>query len=1038
MNIVGFFVRRPVFITMATLIVIVLGAVSLSRLPIDLMPDITYPTLSIITTYENASPEEIEELITRPIEEAMSAVPGVEEVSSVSSEGSSSVRVTFTWGTDLDTAANDIRDRLDRVAIRLPEEAERPILRKFDLASFPILIMGASSQLDPIQTRRIVDEQIKYRLERVPGVAALDVWGGLEREIHVNLEADKLKALNIPVDQIISRIKTANLTLPAGSIESGNYDITIRTPGEFRTLDQLADTTVAVREGVTIRLGDIATIDDAWTKITRIVRVNGVPGIRLSVSKQSGMNTVQVAKAALKEIEQINKDIPQVQLTTIIDTSDYIQRSITNVGSSAMYGGAFAVLVLLLFLRNIRSTVIIAVAIPVSIVATFALIYFTGFTLNIMTLGGLALGVGMLVDNAIVVLENIFRHRETGEGPRQSAISGTQEVAAAITASTLTTLAVFLPLVFVRGMAGVMFKQLAYVVSFSLLCSLAVALTLIPMLSSRFLLPPSNGSHLAWGPLRRISQISGRFFTAIENDYKGLLNRALNHRVMVILIGLMLLGGSLTLIPLIGVEMMPETDEGEVRVNVEMDVGTRLTRLEESVKPIEQIITRDVPEMTNMVSRLGGSTWRGYGSHSGEIRISLKSARERDRSSEDIANMLRRRLSGIPGVEIRTRAGQGLFILSRMYGGVERVQVEIRGYDLETAGALAEQVKRIAENTRGVTDARVSRDTGNPERFVIVDRLKAETTKVTVSQVADTLQTVLSGTTAGNFREGGDEFPIRVQVKNADRYSVREILDLSVTNADGDPVVLRNIVDVTPRTGPVRVERKDQERVVTVSANIAGRDMGSIINDIRKELPKLAVPRDFSIGFGGDYEEQQKAFGELLLGLILALVLVYMVMASLYESVRSPFVVMFSVPMAIVGVVLILLLTNTTFNIQTYIGCIMLGGIVVNNAILLVDQTNQLRRQEGMEIRAAIQEAGRRRLRPILMTALTTICGLIPLAIGMYEGGEAQAPLARAVIGGLASSTLITLVFVPVVYSFVERAKVKAEKAAELSVQAGE
>jgi HAE1 family hydrophobic/amphiphilic exporter-1 len=520
MNIIGFFVRRPVFITMATLIVIVLGAVSLSRLPIDLMPDITYPTLSIITTYENASPEEIEELITRPIEEAMSAVPGVEEVSSVSSEGSSSVRVTFTWGTDLDTAANDIRDRLDRVAIRLPEEAERPILRKFDLASFPILIMGASSQLDPIQTRRIVDEQIKYRLERVPGVAALDVWGGLEREIHVNLEADKLKALNIPVDQIISRIRTANLTLPAGSIESGDYDITIRTPGEFRTLDQLADTTVAVREGVTIRLGDIASIDDAWTKITRIVRVNGVPGIRLSVSKQSGMNTVQVAKAALKEIEQINKDIPQVQLTTIIDTSDYIQRSITNVGSSAMYGGAFAVLVLLLFLRNIRSTVIIAVAIPVSIVATFALIYFTGFTLNIMTLGGLALGVGMLVDNAIVVLENIFRHRETGEGPRQSAISGTQEVAAAITASTLTTLAVFLPLVFVRGMAGVMFKQLAYVVSFSLLCSLAVALTLIPMLSSRFLLPPSNGSHLAWGPLRRIAQISGRFFTAIETIIK--------------------------------------------------------------------------------------------------------------------------------------------------------------------------------------------------------------------------------------------------------------------------------------------------------------------------------------------------------------------------------------------------------------------------------------------------------------------------------------------------------------------------------------
>jgi len=1028
MKLSRFAVHRPIFTVMVTLIVIILGGVSLSRLPIDLMPDITYPVLSISAGYGNASPEEIEDLITRPLEEAMSAVPGVEEVTSTSSEGHSNVRVAFSWGTDLDAAANDIRDRLDRVVARLPEEAERPSLRKFDPASFPILILGASSKLDPVEMRRIIDDQIKYRIERVPGVASLDVWGGREREIHVDLDEDRIKALGLPLDQILNRIKAGNVALPAGTIEQGRFEVTVRTPGEYTSLEELRNTVVATREAVPIRLRDIASVEDTWRRVTRVVRINGGEGIRLSVNKQSGTNTVEVAQRVLKEIERLNHDIPQVEVIPIIDTSDYIRRSMTNVGSAAFYGGIFAVFVLLFFLRNIWSTMIIAAAIPISIVAAFALIYFGGFSLNIMTLGGLALGIGMLIDNSIVVLENIYRLREAGEAEKEAALRGSEEVTAAIIASTLTTLAVFLPLIFVRGMAGVMFKQLAVVVSFSLACSLAVALTLVPMLGARFLRPTSLEATLTetWG--HRVFRASGRFFSRMDSKYRKVLHFALTHRLLVVIGAAALLGGSFALIPLVGVDLMPQSDEGEVRVSVEMEVGTKLKLVDEKMRLIESMVIEEVPEIKTMVASAGGSGWHSGGNR-GRIRIALKPKAERKRSGEEIASDLRRKLSNIPGVEIRTRTGRGLFMLRVGSSSAERVQIEIRGYDLEVADALAERVKELAEQTEGVTDASVSRESGSPEELVLVDRDRAADMKVTVSQIAGMLQTALSGSRAGSYRQGGDEYAILVRLQNAEQLALSNILDLMLTNADGEPVVLRNLVHVGARKGPVRIERKDQERLVTVSANISGRDMGSIIGDIRERLREVPVPRDFSIAFSGDYEEQQKAFRELALGLVLSLVLVYMVMACLYESVRDPFVVMFSVPLAAIGVILMLFITGTTFSIQSFIGCIMLGGIVVNNAILLVDHTNLLRRVHGMDLFEAIEEAGRRRLRPILMTAMTTIFALIPLALGLGEGGEAQAPLARAVIGGLTSSTLITLVFVPVVYSVFERrlAKVRGQ-----------
>jgi len=1028
MNLPRFAIHRPVFVIMVSLIVVILGSISLSRLSIDLMPDITFPTLSVSTTYENASPEEVEDLVSRPIEEAMSAVPGVEEVTSVSSEGRSRVRISFAWGTDLDAAANDVRDRLDRVIPRLPDSANTPSLRKYDLASFPVLILGAASKLDPIQLREIIDHQVKYRIERIPGVASLDVHGGLNREIHIDLDGDKIKALGLSLDRIIARIRDENVNLPAGSLEQGMMEITVRTPGIFNNLKELGDTVITLRDGVPVQLREISDIKDTWQKMTRIVRVNGLPGLRLAINKQSGTNTVDIAEKVLEEIEQINRDIPQIQIVSIIDSSDYIKRSITNVGWIILYGGILAVFVLLLFLRSFSSTAIIATTIPISIIATFALMYFSGFTLNLMTLGGLALGVGMLVDNAIVVLENIYRLRESGYTATQSAEEGSREVIAAVITSTLTTLVVFLPLIFVRGMSGIMFKQLSYVVAFSLTCSLTIALTLVPMLAARARPPGNNLTSGIQTPGRRIFKITGDLFKQLEERYGFLLETALNHRTKTIAITLILLLASFALIPLIGVEFMPSADEGEVRINAEMAVGTKLSVVDEGFKIIEAIVQKEVPEAMNTVSYIGGSGWRSSGSHAGSVRISLTPSKKRNRSSEEIANSLRRKLSGIPGMKIKTRAGQGLFILRIGTSDGDRVQVEIRGHDLETANYLAQRVKQEIEAVSGVTDARINRDTGTPEELIIVDRQKAADMNLTVSDIASTLQTVLSGTSAGYYRTGGNEYRILVKLEDAEKFSLQEILDLPISNANSEPVVLRNVAQIRPRRGPVAIERKDQERTITVSANISERDMGSVLSDIRKRLRNIPVPRDFSFVFSGDYEEQQKAFRELRLGIILALILVYMVMASLYESLRYPLIVMFSVPMASIGVIVMLFLTRTTFNVQSFIGCIMLGGITVNNAILLVDHINLVRRRDKMTLFQAVTTAARRRLRPILMTSMTTILAMTPLAIGIGEGAEAQAPMARAIIGGLLSSNLITLVFIPTLYIVFENRFVKQKE----------
>ena len=1019
MNIPALTVRRPVLTIMVTLIVVTIGLMSLLRLPIDLLPDITYPTLTVSTEYGNAAPEEMEQLVTRPIEEAVSAVPGVEEITSTSSEGASSVRISFGWGTNLDEATNDVRDRLDRIIGSLPDDAERPRVRKFDTAATPILLIGVAAELDPIEMRQIIDDRIRPRLERVRGVAAVDVWGGLEREIRVEVDPDRLRALGLELDGVRQALMQANVNLPAGDIRQGRYDVRIRTPGEFDSLQTLENTVVSWRDGQPLALHQLADVRDTHQRITRIIRINDEPGVRLAVRKQSDANTVQVADAVNSELRRLRGDYPQLNLITAVDNARFIERSINNVSRSLLYGGALALLVLLFFLRSVRTTLVAATAIPVSVVATFGLIHFGGFTLNLMTLGGLALGVGLMVDNAIVVIENITRRRqELQEGRDDSAVRGTNEVGPAIVASTLTTLAIFLPMFFAQELAGVLFQQLAFVVAFALLCSLLLALSLVPMLMAH---SRRGGPSRSLRPVRALANGCGAVVSGLERAYLAALRASLANRTLTLGFAALLFVAAIGLLPKLGTEFMPATDEGEVRVTLEMEPGTRLELIDRQMRRVEAIIAEQVPEMENHVVSVGASTFRASSPARADVRMSLVPVAERSRSSEQVANDLRGALADIPGATVRVRASQGMVM--RRLGGDDgdSLEIEVRGFDLGVLDRIARQVGDRLEEIAGVTDVRLAREDGVPQQLLRIDRERAADLGLNIEQVARTVETALGGRRAGDYRDGGTEHRIWLQLRDADRLELDDILDLALRGQNDEAVGLRNLVTFDEEEGPIQIFRKEQQRVNTVSANIAGRDLGSVVADVRAGLEDLMLPRNVDITFAGDYEEQEAAFSELGLNLLLAVALVYMVLASLYESLRDPIIVMGSVPLAAIGVVLMLMATGTTLNTQSIIGCIMLVGIVVNNAILLVDQSARLHRSEGRRVAEAVIEAGRRRLRPILMTSMTTILALTPLALGMGEGGDAQAPMARAVVGGLLSASLITLFVIPVLYTLFHR-----------------
>jgi HAE1 family hydrophobic/amphiphilic exporter-1 len=1020
MSMIAGAVHRPVTTIMGTLIVVLLGTVAALQLPVDLMPEVSYPTLTVRTSYPNVGPQEVEDLVTRPIENAVAAIAGVETITSTSSEGDSAVRVSFTWGTDLDGAAEEVRSRVDRIRGTLPEEADTPSVFKFDLAAFPIVFLGVASQtLEAPELRQFTEERIQRRLERVPGVASVDIRGGLRRQVQVNLDRDRMLALGLSADRITRLLREENLNRPAGKVEEGNLDLYLRTVGEYRTPEEIGSTVVAVRDGTPIYLRDVAEVKAGVEEITTLTRINGEPGIRLAINKQAGSNTVEVADGILAEVERINLDFSEVRVEPIIDTSRYIRQAMSNVGSNALIGGVLATIVLFFFLRSFRSTLVIAVVTPISVLATLALVYFNGYTLNIMTFGGLALGVGMLLDNAVVVLENIFRKREEGLPILRAAVEGTQEVAAPLIATTITTMVVFLPIVFMRGMAGVMYRQLAVVVAFSQAASLVVGLTLIPVLAAR-LLARGEAHPTPHGPLlRRFYARSEATLAALEERYRRGVAWALGHRAQVVGGAAALFAASLLVVPFIGSELMPQTDEGEVRINAEMSVGTKLEVMDRTFREIERVVAAEVPEARKMMTSIGGGGWRASGQHSGDLRVTLVPKGERDRSSTEIADTLRQRLSGLPGVKVRAREGSGLFILNIAFGGGEEgLTVEVRGEDLEAGFELAERTRAALQTVPNLTDVRIARDPGRPERVMRINRDKLAQLGLSMQQVAEVIETNLAGSRATVLREAGREVDIVVRLAEPDRVRLADIDQVSLVAAGGESVPLRTVVEVAVARGPVIIDRKDQERVIPVTATlVAGEDLGTAAEAARTALREVPVPDGHAVILGGEYEEQQKASRQLLMALALALLLVYMVMAAEFENLLDPLVVMFSVPMAAIGVFFTMWLTQTTFNIQSYIGMILLIGIVTNNAIVLIDYVNLLRRRDGMELHEAVVEGGRRRLRPILMTTAATVLGLIPLALGLGEGAEVQASMARVVIGGMTVSTLITLLLVPVVYT---------------------
>lgn len=1017
MGITNTSVKRPIATTMVYLIVIVLGIAGFRYLPVDLLPPIEYPRLAVTVDYPNVGPEEIETIITDQLENALAGVANVEEITSQSEEGESRVSLNFSQGTNLDEAANDVRAALDRIRRDLPEEAEAPRVRKYDPNDFPIVILGAQSPRPLDELTLTLERDIAKRLEQIPGVGTIDVWGGVHREIRVNLKRDRLIASGLTATDVQTAITAENSTLPGGSVKSGFTDIYVRTLGEYTSINQIAETIITRVDGKPIRVRDVATVEDDYEDLNRVVNVNDQPMIRMGIRKQTGSNTVEVAEMIRNEIEQINAERDDLSLLVVIDQSDFIQNSIDNVQEAAIWGAFLAIFVLYLFLRNGSTTFIISLAIPVSIIATFGLLYFGGLTLNQMSFGGLALGVGLIVDNAIVVLENIVRQRSEGKKSlTQSSLVGTREVGGAIIASTITTSVIFLPVVFMQTITGTLFQELALVVVFALFCSLIVALTLVPMLASKFMnIRPEDD------PEARKKGRFQIFFERFESAYSEFLRTAIRRKYLVFGIAVLLITVSAWGAGFVDTELAPQTEADEISIDFYMEDGMNIAVADRYLKELKEKVIAVTPmDQVNFMTT-------EVRSGNAEVELALVDESERRISSYELADQIRNQIEGsIPGGTFRVRAQSGLWILRRIFGsgGDEAVQVELRGYDLELSDELSNEIRLRMESVPEVRDVRSDREEGRPEENIIFDREKLSELGLTAREVAQAVQANVGGVRAGVFRESGDEFPITVRLQESDRMSTLDLENISVRSANGETVPISTVINRQAAEGPVSINRINGQRVTYITANLeSGVPLGEAVQKIRDRLSDLNLPAGFSIVYSGEYQEQQRARQDFIISILMAIALIYMVMAAQFERFLDPLIVMFAVPVAIIGVIPTMLLTDTTFNMQSIMGIIMLVGIVVNNAIVLVDYINLMRREKNLSVLEAVVEAGRLRLRPILMTTLTTVLGLLPLSFGWGAGGEIQASLARVVIGGLTASTLITLVLIPVVYITANRIK---------------
>jgi HAE1 family hydrophobic/amphiphilic exporter-1 len=1007
MNLPDLAIRRPVATSMLYLIVLCLGGVAFLYLPVDLLPRIEFPRLSVTVDYANVGPEEMESIITDPLENALSGIPNLERMTSRSEEGRSRITLEFGQATSIDEAANDVRAALDRVRDDLPIEAEPPAIWKFDADAQDIVTVSVASRHDLSQTTRLLERELAQRFEQIPGVGAITVVGGVYREIQIQLRRDRLRAAGLTGGDVTEALARDNVQLPGGNVQAGITDLYVRTRGEYRTLQEIAATVVRTTEaGVPIRIRDVAQVVDGYQDVANLAEVNGRPVVRLRVQKQSGANTVAVVDRVREEVATINDERDDVHVTIDRDQSVFIRESIASVRSAALVGGLLAVVVLYLFLRSAASTAIVALAIPISIVAAFALLYFSGLTLNQMTFGGLALGIGMIVDNAIVVIENIVRQRDCGTTAADAARVGTRQVAGAVVAATLTTCVIFLPVVFMRSTSGQLFRTLALVVVFTLACSLLVALTLVPVLASRLIGRRPAGE-------ARPSRV-GRALARLDARYARALAYAMRHRLRLVGATTILVVGAALLATRIPVELAPEVDTDAIDVELEMAPGTTIAVARRYLEELERLVRPVLPE--DEVASVATQMW----SDNAEVEIRLVEAARRSVDPSELADRLRDATAGrIPGAEVRVDAQSGLWILRRIFsasGGDEAVELQLRGHDVRAAASLAREIRARMQEVPGVVEVHVSQQEGRPQRNLYFDRARIADVGLSVEEVAMAVQTAVGGRRAGYFRERGEQFPITVRLQPEDRLTARDLRALPIRTPSGQVLPLSSLVRPDTGRAPTAIDRIDGQRVTYITANLeTGVALGDAVAGIRRATADLPLPAGFSLAVGGAWREQQRATRDFVIAIALALGLVYMVMAGQFERYVDPLLVMSSVPVALVGVVPVLLLSGTTVNVQSIMGLVMLVGIVVNNAIVLVDYIN-LRRREGAAVTDAALEAARVRVRPILMTTATTVLGLLPLALGWGAGAGLQAPLARVVVGGLLASTFVTLFLIPVLY----------------------
>jgi CzcA family heavy metal efflux pump len=1027
-------VRNAIAVLMAALAVVVLGVTSLHRLSIDLFPNINQPVVTIGTVYTGANVQDIEKTVTYPIEKAVSAVPGVRHVESRSRQGISAVQVWFNYDADLNAGQNEIIQRIQQITNTLPSGIKQPFVVKFDLSNIPVCLLTVSGGgLDEKQLYDLAYNTIEPQVARINGVAAANVDGGKIRQIAVNLNRDLLYAKAISVLDVVRSVNDSNFLMPSGDVRIGTVDYKLLTNNQFQLVKPMEDIVVRKVGDIPVRVRDLGYVSDSHEAQSSVVRVNGERAVYLRVNKQPAANTIEVVDAVKALVPKLLGIPPGVSVGLTFDQSTYIRQSINSLWHESLQGALLAFLVILVFLRSFVSTAIIFVAIPLSIMCTLIAMYFLGQTLNIFTLGGLALAVGRLVDDSIVELENINRHLAIpGKDRRTAVLDAAREVAMPIFVSTITTIVVFLPTVFLEGQSKLLFIPLTFTISFSLFASFLVSRTVTPLMCLRMLRPvrPRDPASRRWRD--RFMRVSQGFFDRLDAGYQDVLQWALGHRKVVVVGVLAVFVATLGLVPFIGTEFFPASDESQFRVFLRAPIGTRVEETEKIVARVEQLIQRNVRpgEVTAIVSSVGIPAGRSAiftgntGPHAAQVQAYLDTPDRRTRSDVEIVTALRPRFAGeFPGTVTYFNLG-GIVnrVLNR--GSQNPLEVEVLGYDFGDAQAAAREVARVMREVPGVTDVQVSREGNYPQWSVVVDREKAATAGLSQREVAQAALFSLNSNVSVNpsiFTDPrtGNQYNIVVQLDEPFRVRPEDLGKIFVTPTGGRPVVLSTIAEIQRSVAPVEIERKYQQRLIRVSGNPVGRDLGAISDDIEGRVGALQLPPGFSVQMGGQTAQQREAFSSLTFMSILALMLVYMVMASQFRSLKDPFIIMFSVPMGLIGVILALFLTRTTLSTTSFMGIIMMVGIVVSNGVLLIEYTNELRRH-GAPLREAVVRAGRTRLRPLLMTSLTTIFGLMPMALGWLVGGEANAPLARAVIGGLAVSTGLTLVLIPTLYTILE------------------